>query len=155
MLIREHTFSTTKPDVSIVQQQLCEQNPKLTALHLFVVLRHVVGSNTAQKLYVIVTVKFCHFFLCGLVRSLKQHQLFHLKDLNFYMYTVLHYYFIISTSQKRLYIMYSGSRKFPFFGKVRNSVVGCESSLSDGASWDDPAHSNSCLCHLKNAKTFK
>ena len=78
---------------------------------------------------------------------------FSFKRLNF-LY-VLHYHFIISTSQKRLYIMCSGSRKFPFFGKVRNSAVGCESSLSDGASWDDPVHSNSCLCHLKNAKTFK
>ena len=40
-------------------------------------------------------------------------------------------------------------RRFPFFCRGHNSAEGCGSSLYDGASWDDPAHSSNCLCHLK------
>ena len=43
----------------------------LTALHLLVVLRHVVGSDAPEELDVVITVELRHLFLCSFVRSLQ------------------------------------------------------------------------------------
>ena len=43
----------------------------LTALHLLVVLGHVVGSDAAEELDVVVTVELRHLFLRSFVRSLQ------------------------------------------------------------------------------------
>uniref|UniRef100_A0A8C5EQV4 Uncharacterized protein n=1 Tax=Gouania willdenowi TaxID=441366 RepID=A0A8C5EQV4_GOUWI len=45
----------------------------LTSLHLFAVLRHVVWSDGAQELYVVITVVLCHFLTTGFVWPLKKH----------------------------------------------------------------------------------
>ena len=45
---------------------------KLTSLHLFAVLGHVVWPDGAQKLDVVITVVLGHLLTIGFVRSLKQ-----------------------------------------------------------------------------------
>lgn len=61
--------------------------PKLTSLHLFAVLRHVVRSDRTQELDVIVAVILGHLLCAGFVRTLQHRRQVSFREIRTHTHT--------------------------------------------------------------------
>lgn len=110
---------------------------KLTSLHLFAVLRHVVWTDGTQEFDVIITVIFGHLLSAGFVWTLK-----HSGHMNSQDSRQLQL-------KSDILVVWFNIHISPFFCRGHSWATSCVSCGFGGASWDALDRSNNFQHHLK------